>query len=134
MLPFADLTLLSANVAAAIVFNTILSIWILKEQFVPWYDLPAIILIAGAGFTIAFNAFRESVEYSADEIEELLVAPATLGYGILALLLVLGQSFVVRTFTTKVREFEEDAIAYENAPIRLVTEEEELNGGNDLIT
>lgn len=48
--------------------------------------------------------------------------------------LLVGQTFVLRTFLLKVRDFEDDVDSYENAPVRLVTEEEELQGGKENTT
>ena len=45
VLPYCDMTLLSANCTIAILINLILSIVVLKESFTLKYDLPAMALI-----------------------------------------------------------------------------------------
>lgn len=98
MLPFVDLTLLSANTAAAIVFNGVLSIWILKEKFVLRYDLPGMALIAAASITIALNAHKDQVSFSGDEILDILISKRSVIYLLFALGLVVGQTFLQNIF------------------------------------
>ena len=89
ILPYADLVLLTTNSAAAVVITQIMSILILKEKLMPKYDIPAIILIISGGLTIIFLSNYEEVYYSSEQVEELMLAPASLViYGLYAFLVV----------------------------------------------
>lgn len=44
-LPYADLTLLAANSAFAIIANLLLSVWLFNEKIIWKYDVPGVLLI-----------------------------------------------------------------------------------------
>ena len=53
VLPFGDMILFTSTCSVAILFSSILSIWLLKEQFIWKYDLTATILICtGCALTV----------------------------------------------------------------------------------
>lgn len=51
-LPYADMTLLAANSALAILGNFALSIWLFEEKMVLKYDIPALVCIIGGSLSI----------------------------------------------------------------------------------
>lgn len=72
VLPHIDLTLISCNAATAIIVNMLLSIFILGEKFIPKYDLTAMFLITIGSVTIVIHANTEQVEFTAEEIRDML--------------------------------------------------------------
>ena len=72
VLPHIDLTLISCNAATAIIVNMLLSIFILGEKFIPKYDLTAMLLITIGSVTIVIHANTEQVEFTAEEIRDML--------------------------------------------------------------
>ena len=63
-IPYADLTLLSANSSMAIVLNIFLSITLFDEKFLCRYDLPAILLIISGSITIVLVSNKTKSEIS----------------------------------------------------------------------
>ena len=108
IVPFCDLTLLACNAATAIIMNMLLSINVLGEKFVCRYDLTAMILIATGSVTIVMNAHTEQVNFSADDIHNLLIEPRTIIYLIICVLLFTCESFMMKYFYRNLREFEQD--------------------------
>ena len=72
VLPFADITLLTANTATAIISASILAIFILGEKFVWQYDLTALLLMISGGALTVIQSNKKKIEYSAEEVKELL--------------------------------------------------------------
>lgn len=93
----------------------ILSTRILGETFIWQYDLIAMLLIATGSVTIVIHAHTEQVEFTAEEIKDLLLAPRTVIYLLICTALYLCEGCMLRAFYKKLRLFEEDALAYEDA-------------------
>jgi len=75
MLPFADVTLFATTVAFAIVFSTLLSIFLLGEKFICRYDLPAAGLICvGAALTMIQMNTKIDLEYDRAKIAKCLIS------------------------------------------------------------
>lgn len=51
-LPYADLTLLAANSAFAIIANLLLSVWLFNEKIIWKYDVPGVLLIIAGSLCI----------------------------------------------------------------------------------
>lgn len=51
-LPYADLTLLAANSAFAIIANLLLSVWLFNEKIIWKYDAPGVLLIIAGSLCI----------------------------------------------------------------------------------
>ena len=113
ILPYVDLTLLACNAATAIIVNMILSTQILGEEFIWKYDLTAMILIAGGSIIIACNAHTEQVNFSRDDIYDLLVTSDTMVYLAICFGLFIGENSMLKYFYRRLREFEQDALSYE---------------------
>ena len=79
ILPFADLALLSTLAAIACVPNLILSVLILKEKFIPKYDIVAVALIMTGGLIIVLMANYEPIPYSAEKVKDLLSTTGSYG-------------------------------------------------------
>ena len=78
VLPFCDLVLLMTNTAIAVIISNLLSIWILNEQAVYKYDIPAIICLTAGCLTIVFLANYDEINYSAERVVELLTMPVSI--------------------------------------------------------
>ena len=113
VLPFCDLTLLACNAATAIIVNMLLSVHILGEKFIWKYDLTAMIFIASGSIIIATQAHTEQVDFTAEEIRDLLLKADTIIYLAVCICLFLGESAMLRYFYGRLREFEQDALAFE---------------------
>ena len=70
MLPFADLVLLAANSASAILTSSLLAVCLLGEKFLWKYDLIALFLIITGNTLNIIQSHQEKVERGADEIYE----------------------------------------------------------------
>ena len=112
VLPFVDVTLLSTTLVAAIVFNQIFSITILKEKATPKYDVPADLLIIGGCLMVALLSNYEEVSYSSERVKGLLKAPISIFLYFLFVaswtLSVLGNRYLRQLF----RNFNKDANSY----------------------
>ena len=72
MIPYADMTLLSANAFVAIITNTFLSIWVFEERFAWKYDLPGLFLITAGDISVVLIANKEQTEYKGEALLDLL--------------------------------------------------------------
>ena len=71
-LPSADLVLLSANTATAILVNGFLAIYFLGEKFIFRYDLIAWFLIISGNMIILLRSSKAERSYSPEEIVSIL--------------------------------------------------------------
>lgn len=71
-LPSADLVLLSANTATAILVNGLLAIYFLGEKFIFRYDLVAWFLIIAGNVLILLRSSKVERSYSPEEIVQIL--------------------------------------------------------------
>ena len=78
VLPFCDLVLLMTTTAVAVAVSDLLSIYILKEQAVWKYDIPAIIFLTVGCLTIVFVSNYDEIEYSAHKVVTLLTKPMSI--------------------------------------------------------
>ena len=113
VLPFVDLTLLACNACTAIIVNMILSTRLLGEKFIWQYDVTAMVLIAIGSISIVLNANTEQVNFTPDEVRDLLLTPRTMIYTGLCFGSFVAENFMLSRFYSKLREFEQDALAYE---------------------
>ena len=118
VLPFVDLTLLACNAATAIIVNMLLSTYILGEKFIWKYDLTAMLLIASGSIIIATQAHTDQVNFTPQEIHDLLVKADTIIYLFICIALFLGEGPMLKYFYRRLREFEADALSYEEAHMR----------------
>ena len=72
--PFADIVLLSANSATAIIVQVIMALVFLNEVFICKYDLPALFLILLGSFLIIYTANFTERELSVSTIKENFVS------------------------------------------------------------
>ncbi len=61
VLPYADMTLLAANSALAIIGNLFLSIWVFNEKFTWKYDFTAMVLLVGGALTIVLLSNKSQI-------------------------------------------------------------------------
>ena len=72
VLPFADMTLLTANSASAIIVSAGLAMCCLNEVFFWKYDLPAILLLLTGSATIILQSDTTDKSYDSEQIASLL--------------------------------------------------------------
>ena len=60
VLPFLDMTLIAVNATLGIITSVLLSTCVLKESFIPKYDLTGLSFISAGCVLIVLNANKES--------------------------------------------------------------------------
>ena len=71
------------------------------------------VLIAIGSISIVLNANTEQVNFTPDEVRDLLLTPRTMIYTGLCFGCFVAENFMLRSFYSKLRDFEQDALAYE---------------------
>ena len=84
---FGDLLLLASSSALTLIFNTVLSVYILHESFTKW-DVIAIILICTGSVSCMFFSKTSTDHPNDQEILDLFTSGGSLAYLILSALLV----------------------------------------------
>lgn len=109
VLPYADLTLLAANGAVAILANLLLSIWLFNERFIWKYDLTAMLLLIGGTLAIVFVANKKQATYEGQELLDLIGDTKAVVFFIVVALMILLTHCGVYAFKRALRAFESDA-------------------------
>ncbi len=79
-LPFCDLTLIACNSSTAIIINVYISWKFLGEQFVPKYDISAMILVFIGTLTIILISNKDQEAFPLSKLLPLLGSFASLAY------------------------------------------------------
>lgn len=114
VLPYADMTLLAANSALAIIGNLFLSIWLFGEKFTWKYDFTAMVLLVGGALTIVGLSNKSQVDVDAQELlDRLSTKKAFIFYGIVGLFFAFTH-YLTYKFHQALRVFETDADLYDH--------------------
>lgn len=113
LLPYADMTLLSANSSIAILANLFLSMWLFNEKFIMRYDLPALILIIGGTLCIILLANKQQEKYEGQALIDLIGETKAIIFFIIVGLFIIITHCVVYLFRKSLRNFETDADEYD---------------------
>lgn len=74
VLPFADIVLLASSTGLAMIFSSLLSIFILGETFICKYDLTAMVLIAVGCTLLVLQSHIQHVDLNYAKVKELLIS------------------------------------------------------------
>ena len=129
VLPYADLTLLAANSALAIIANLLLSIWLFDEKIIWKYDLPGVILIIAGTLCIVLLANKKQEKYEGQAMMDLISHEKTIIFFIVVGLLVILTHFIIYAFKKALRTFETDADLHDHKTLQ----ENADAGSKDLI-
>jgi len=113
VLPYLDITLTAATSSAGIIIAMAFSLLILKERFIVKYDLPGMLFIIAGCSTIVINANKIDETFTKEECIELLTSPPCLTYTAIVLTLNRLNSWYVKKFLSRLRQFESDVEAYD---------------------
>jgi hypothetical protein len=108
-IPYADLTLLSANSSMAIVLNIFLSISLFDEKFLWRYDLPAILFIISGSTIIVLISNKKKSEISGQELLDILKSDPAIFYYVFQVIFTLLSFTVLHFYYKALRTFENDA-------------------------
>ena len=108
-LPYADMTLLSANCSIAIVSNFLLSAWLFEEKITFKYDLTAFALILTGTCCIVYLSNKDQEKLEGERLLECLSRPGSFVFFIGVIILIQLTHFVLSKFEDGLRQFENDA-------------------------
>ena len=98
VLPYADLVLISTNMISGIIFNTLISIKFLNEQFLCKYDFPALGMMSIGALIIVLIAKPNERMYTKDEMVELLTSPQSIAFFIFTIVACTGSAVYLYFF------------------------------------
>ena len=106
----ADLTLLASNATTAIIMTQIISMFFLKEEFMCFYDFPALLLMSIGCFMIVLNAnISEKKTWTTTEIKSIVLAPAFFVFMFLCVALAIFAHIYLKRLLVSLLKFERDA-------------------------
>ena len=113
VLPYADLTILSVNCIAGILFASALSMIFLKEKWITKYDLTSLIfIIFGCGMIVSLSD-KTQIKFDANGIKSMLMSVKTIVFLTSCCLIIVVDYFVLKYMLKTLREFEVDALKYD---------------------
>ena len=115
-LPFLDLSLIAVNACIGIIFSVLLSSVVLKEQFIPKYDLTGLSLILAGCILIVLNANKTEQEFTGEQAIDMLLSARSLIYIATCLAAVFITNLSLGKFLRNLRRFEADVDRYQNSP------------------
>ena len=98
VLPYADLVLISTNMISGIIFNTIISIKFLSEQFLCKYDFPALAMMSIGALIIVLIAKPNEKMYTKDEMVTLLTSYQSMAFFIFTVVACTGSAIYLYFF------------------------------------
>lgn len=107
-LPFCDLTLIACNSSTAIIINVYISWKFLGEQFVPKYDISAMVLVFIGTLTIILISNKDQESFPLTKLLPLLCSLPSLAYFAVTMAGMISQRYWMPIFLRKIREFEAD--------------------------
>lgn len=102
-LGFGNLLLLASSSALTMIFNTVLSVHILQENFTRW-DVLAITLICIGCICCMFYIKSSDTQLSEAELFDLYISPGSILYLGLSIMYLVSSSIVDNQIRTKVKE------------------------------
>jgi hypothetical protein len=113
-LPFLNMSLLATNCALGIIVSVLLSIVVLKEQFIVQYDLTGLAAITLGCTFIVLCTCRQEQSFTDDEAISILFSVKTLIFLSSVATFSAANHYMVKRFNRKLREFESEIDAYQS--------------------
>jgi len=106
VLPYADLTLLSVNSIAGIIFASGMAMVWLNETWITKYDLSSFLFIVLGCGSIVILSDKTQVEFNSDMVKKMLMSLKTILYLTVCCVVVVFDYWLLKVMLKKLREFE----------------------------
>lgn len=119
VIPYLDLTLIAVNTTLGIIFSVLLSTFVLKEQFIPIYDVSGLLFILAGVVMIVLNANTSEQKFTDGQALNLLLSWQSFVFLSVNFGLFGFNSCMLKRFLLRLRRFETDVDIYDQQQLEL---------------